>query len=135
MKHEGGTRTYFLIRRLKCNHCKKLHRELPDCLVPHKHYSAEVISGALEGVLTPQDAETEDYPCEMTLQRWHVWMVLNTDRINGYLKSIGYQLLGFGEELLKSGTSLLHRLRSSSQRWLETIMRYIYNSGGCLATS
>lgn len=134
MKHEGGERTNYLIRRLKCSHCRKLHRELPDCFVPHKHYSAEVISGILEGILSPEDADSEDYPCEMTIHRWHDWLVLNNDRINGYLRSVGYQLLDFGEELLKSGTSLLHRLRSSSQRWLETVLRFIYNSGGFLAT-
>ena len=39
----------FLIRRLKCSNCGRLHRELPDCLVPYKHYASEVISGVLDG--------------------------------------------------------------------------------------
>ena len=41
----------FLIRRLKCSNCGRLHRELPDCLVPYKHYASEVISGAKEFLL------------------------------------------------------------------------------------
>ena len=101
-------------------------------MVPYKHYSAEVISGALDGIVTPDDADSEDAPCEETIHRWHHWLIANTLRIDGYLKSIGYQVLGFSEELLKFGASLLQKLRSSSERWLETILRFIYNSGGYL---
>jgi len=134
LKKEGGERLRYLINRLKCTHCQMLHRELPDCMVPYKHYSAEVISGVLDGFVTNEDEDTEDYPCEMTIHRWHHWMMANTMRIDGYLKSIGYQMLGFTEELLKSSVSLLYQLRSSHERWFEIILRFIYNSGGYLAT-
>jgi len=134
MKHEGGERSNILIRRLKCTYCKTLHRELPDCFVPYKHYSAEVISGTLEGIVSPADIDSEDYPCVTTQHRWCEWLVLNTNRINGYLKSVAYQVLGFSEELLKSSVSLLKKLRSSNHRWLETILQFIYNSGGYLVT-
>ena len=134
LKKEGGERLRYLINRLRCTHCRMLHRELPDCMVPYKHYSAEVISGVLDGFVTTEDEDTEDYPCEATIHRWHHWLMANALRIDGYLKSIGYRLLGFTEELLKSGVSLLHELRSSNERWFETILRYIYNSGGYLAT-
>ena len=63
-------RRRFLIRRLKCSSCGKLHRELPDCLVPYKHYASEVISGVLDGIVTPEDDDSADYPCEMTMLRW-----------------------------------------------------------------
>ena len=53
MRLEGGRKRRFLIRRLKCSSCGRLHRELPDCLVPYKHYAAEEISGVLDGVVTP----------------------------------------------------------------------------------
>jgi len=132
MKHEGGSRSLFLIRRLKCTHCGRLHRELPDCLIPYKHYSSEVISGVLDGVVNSDDKDSEDYPCESTIARWHQWLAINTSRIDGYLKSIGYQSLGFSEELLKSSVSLLLKLRSSNKQWLEGILRLIYNSGGYL---
>ena len=59
MRLEGGDRQRFLIRRLKCSNCGKLHRELPDCLVPYKHYASEVISGVLDGVVTPEDDDSE----------------------------------------------------------------------------
>ncbi len=106
---------------------------LPDFLVHHKHYVTEVISGVLEGIVTPDDEDSEDRPCEDTMKRWHHWLMANELYIDGTLKSVGYRELGFGEDLLKSGTSLLSKLRSSSNNWLEKIMRYIYNSGGSLA--
>jgi len=132
LKKEGGKSDTYLIRRLKCKHCDKLHRELPDCMVPYKHYSAEVISGVLDEVVTSDDIDSEDYPCEMTICRWQQWLEMNQIWIDSYLKSIGYQMLNFSEELLKSDISLLNKLKSSSEKWLETILRFIYNSGGYL---
>ena len=61
--------------------------------------------------------------------------MVNHQRIDGYLKSVGYRLLGFGEELLSTSMSLLDKLRSSNEEWLETILRFIYNSGGFLVSS
>ena len=65
--------------------------------------------------------------------RWHHWFMANQMNIEGQMKSIGYRLLGFKEELLKSGVSLLTHLKSSiPDAWLRTILRYIYNSGNAL---
>ena len=38
-------------------------------------------------------------PCEQTMERWRKWLELNRSYIEGYLRSVGYRLLGFGEEL------------------------------------
>ena len=114
MRLEGGMKRRFLIRRLKCSNCGRLHRELPDCLIPYKHYASEVISGVLDGIVTP------------------CWLEANRLRIDGYLKSTGYRLLGFSTELLGSRVSLLDKLRSSRPEWLETLLRFLYNSGGFL---
>lgn len=129
---EGREQRIYLIRRLQCPHCGKIHRELPDCLAPYKQYSTEVISGVLDEVISPEDADSADYPCVQTMCRWKQWLADNRLRMDGYLKSIGYRLLGFTEELLNSGISLLERLRSSNQEWLETVQKAIYNSGGFL---
>ena len=125
-------RRRFRIRRLKCSNCGKLHRELPDCLVPYKHYASEEISGVLDGVISPDDEDSADYPCEMTMRRWHSWLEANRLRIDGYLRSTGYRLLGFSTELLESQVSLLDKLRSSRPEWMETLLRFLYNSGGFL---
>ena len=105
---------------------------LPDLMVKFKQYSAEVISGVLDGIVPPDDADSEDHPCEDTMKRWHHWFMANELRIDGTLKSVGCRDLGFDEVLLRSGTSLLARLRVTSERWLETIHTFIYNSGGFL---
>lgn len=132
MKSEGGIKQFIHIQRLKCKHCQRLHNALPDFLVPYKHYKAEIISGVLDNIVSSDDLEDEDYPCEATMNRWHHWLGSNQANIDGYLKSIGYRLLGFSKDLLNSRTSLLTHLRYTSEVWLETILRVIYNSGGNL---
>lgn len=37
------------LRVLKCRNCKKTHRELPDTLVPYKHYGRKLISAIVAG--------------------------------------------------------------------------------------
>lgn len=134
MKLEGGEKSTIRIERMKCtnNGCGRLHNALPDCLVPYKHYASEVISGVLDEIITPDDTEDEDYPCEATMLRWKHWLMVNYLRIDGYLRSIGFCLLGLGEGLLYSNVSLLGTLRSSNNCWLESVLHIIYNSGGFL---
>lgn len=55
----------FLLRRLKCKHCNSLHLELPDFFVPHKHYSRDVITMALNGAMASCPAENS------TIYRWN----------------------------------------------------------------
>lgn len=54
----------FLLRRLKCKNCNSLHLEFPDFIVPHKHYSRDVIDMALAGSLSSCPAENS------TIYRW-----------------------------------------------------------------
>lgn len=117
-----------MIRRLICS-CGKLHNELPDCLVPQKHYASEVIENVVDEVSTPNDKTTEDYPCECTMKRWKDWLAKNIYQIEGILRTVGYSALGFTEELLKTKVSLLKSLREKSCGWLSSIHRIIYNSG------
>lgn len=137
MKLEGGENCFIYMERLRCTNkgCNKLHNALPDKLIPYKHYAADVISGVLDEVITKDDLEDEDYPCEATMLRWKHWLMLNYFRIDGYLKSIGHRFLGLGDELLNTQISLLENIRLSNDRWLEVILRMIYNSGGFLEPS
>ena len=52
-----------------CPICHSYHTELPDCLVPYKHYEAEVISGVLDEVVRPENLDSEDYPSFSTMRR------------------------------------------------------------------
>ena len=50
----SGKKVVLIIRRLRCSGCKRMHNELPDCIVPYKRLCAaileRVINGAREGV-------------------------------------------------------------------------------------
>ena len=60
-----GTVQYFCLRRLKCDRCGVMHAELPDILVPHKHYTRRAIESALSGTRAVCQAECS------TIYRWN----------------------------------------------------------------
>lgn len=59
-----GVPYHFLLRRLKCPSCGRLHLEIPDLISPGKHYSANVIRQACigKGEWCPAD--------DSTIRRW-----------------------------------------------------------------
>ncbi len=130
----GGKEYHIRIRRLQCTGCGTLHNELPNILLPHKHYAAEVIENVVDEVVTSEDEITEDYPCVSTMERWQKWIFDNTAAIDGVLRSLGHRLLDFSEDLLLSSDSLLHKLRSNGPEWLSTVMHTIYNAGCSVPT-
>lgn len=70
-----GRKTWKIpLRRLRCDRCGAVHRELPELIFPYKQYEAEVIIGVLEGFITCETMGFEDYPCEMTMFRWTATM-------------------------------------------------------------
>lgn len=131
MKGKDGEIRWLMIRRLICTSesCHSLHRELPDVLAPYKHFESDIIAGVLDGLITPDTKGFEDHPTETTMHQWHSWFRLNRHTVEGTLRSKGYQLLGFTEELLTTSVSLLEKLRKDNCDWLRIILRYIYNSG------
>ena len=70
LKTKNGVKKRIKIRRLKCVDCGKIHRELPELILPYKHYDSEIINGVREGLITPETIGFEDYPCGMTMLRW-----------------------------------------------------------------
>ena len=134
LRHEADEPEWLQIPHHQCSNpgCGKVHRMLPDFIVPFKHYREETISDAIDGRLSSN--ETDDQPSEHLIQLWKRWIAENILNIDGYLKSIGHRELGFSEELLISGDSILQKLKSSiPEGWLKTILRVIYNSGGALS--
>lgn len=132
-KKAGGTKEWYQINRLKCTNkeCGKLHNELPDCLIPYKHYDAGLIEDVVDEVVTEDDTETENYPCADTMNHWKLWTRLNEKNIEGQMKSTAYRFLDLGSEFLRSTDSLLKELRERiSPGWLSVVNRFIYNSGG-----
>lgn len=124
---------WYLINRLKCTNakCKKLHNELPDCLIPYKHYDAGLVEDVVDDVITEDDLGTENHPCADTMKHWKEWIRLNEANINGQMKSTACRLLDLGIGFLQSTDSLLKGLRERiSPGWLPAVTRFLYNSGG-----
>lgn len=65
-----GAKNRIRLRRFRCKDCNKLHRELPEYVLPYKHYEADIIKGVREGHITSETIGYEDNPCEMTMLRW-----------------------------------------------------------------
>lgn len=61
---------YVKVERFQCPVCKHIHRMLPDYIYPFKQYEADIIHGVLDGSITSDILEYEDYPSEMTMKRW-----------------------------------------------------------------
>ena len=93
-----------------------------------------MVAGVLDEVILPADLDSEDYPSFNTMLRWLQWFRENLQRIEGYLRTVGYQILDLGEELLFTSDLLLNKIRNRYQNWLELILRLIYNSGGFLTS-
>lgn len=70
MKLEGGNKKYLKIPRMRCPKCGRYHTILPDCLQKNKHYASEVIQGVQEGIITPDDEDSADYPSISSMWRW-----------------------------------------------------------------
>ena len=133
VRHDDGEAETFFIPRHKCSDpsCGKIHRMLPDFMVPFKHYAEDVISDSIND--SAEQSQVCDGPSAATIDRWKRWTALNATDIDGHLKSIGHRELGFSKELLNSSVSLLRKLMSSIPHgWLRTILRLIYNSGSVL---
>lgn len=123
-RKEGGLKDQLIIRRFYCKNCHSYHNELPDCLVPYKHYETEVISGVLDGVVQPEDLDSEDYPSCATMLRWLQWFCENLERINGYLRTIREFLLGYNEERIFPGSLLDFSGINIKTGWKSSCVRF-----------
>lgn len=126
-KKEGGMKERLIVSRYRCQNksCRRLHTGLPDCLVPHKHYEAEVISGVYDGIVTEDDMDSEQYPCAATMSRWIRWLIENICNIEGHFRRMAET-----DSRFKGLT--FQGVHSKTQRWLEDILSFVYNTGGAL---
>ena len=95
-----------LIQRHKCKNCGKIHHQLPDCIVPYKRFSLEII----EGIIREPDAPT--LIDEETVRRILHWWVL----------MIAY-ILGIAPSLMEK-----HQVAIAPNQKLAQIVRALANS-------
>lgn len=68
---QDGSCVFLMIRRLRCSDCRKISHELPDIVVPYKHYEADTIETELS---ESESAEKRYCPAEAsTMDRWKHW--------------------------------------------------------------
>ena len=88
-----GTVDTFVLRRYKCTVCGRVHLELPDIMVPHKHYSRSAIIDTINGERNCSAEQSTIYrwnrekmqlisgfvvfPLPTLLLRWYWWMEWN----------------------------------------------------------
>lgn len=74
-----GERHFLRHRRLICRKCGRIHSELPDFIVPEKHYTADAILGVISGVESSVDGkwdlEKEDPACAAENSTISEWML------------------------------------------------------------
>lgn len=60
----SGSRSVYLLRRLYCRKCGKLHLEIPATMQPQKHYEAQLIEETANGSADYCPADNS------TIRRW-----------------------------------------------------------------
>lgn len=70
VKTKGGEKDFVDLERMICKKCGRICRILPENLSPFKHYENDVIEGVREGLITPDTLGYENFPSEMTMERW-----------------------------------------------------------------
>lgn len=81
--------------------------------------------GGGDEIVGPDDMDSENFPSEKSMERWHHWSIFNRMNMEGHIRSSGHRILGYDEELLSSTMSLLSHIRSSiPDIWLKIILRY-----------
>ena len=70
IKGPNKNKKIILLARFKCSKCKSVHREIPDILIPYKHYSSKIISAIKNGEINEFTIGYEDYPSIQSMKRW-----------------------------------------------------------------
>ena len=129
LRESDGKQSVLIIRRLRCEHCRRIHHELPDSIVPYKRYSAD----AIEEILA--ERKEEIYPCETsTALRLRYWFSLLREYFEKALCAIRYRHRQ--DEVIWQELSVLMPLMPASLAagWLKSIVRILVNSGFWLQT-
>ena len=70
VRGKHGRVCWITVERLQRKACGRIHRSLPANVYPYNQYDKEIIDGVVEGLISSCTYGFEDYPCEMTMNRW-----------------------------------------------------------------
>ena len=119
----------FLLRRLRCLVCNKLHRELPDIIQPYKHYSADAIQTVLDDSEEANRCSAEN----RTIQRWKYDFTNAEPDIAQRLASV-YAVSRAENVPLKAAGAILSGLKTTHPRWLPFVVGLLINNGHKICT-
>lgn len=117
----------FVLRRLRCSSCLKLHHELPDCLVPHKHYESECVESALTCTLAISIVPAE----ASTIRRWKLWFFSSVVYWLGCLEAIALRLgnpVTVQSAPSQSAHQRIGHVVGHAEGWLARVVRPITNA-------
>ena len=121
--------TRYLIRRLLCQECKALHREIPDIIQPYKQYESAVIQAVVdnsEGSLCCGAEKT-------TIRRWKAEFASAEADINQRLSSV-YARMTENTVPISETENILNRVQKNEERWLPFVMKLLINGGHKICT-
>ena len=124
-----GESQSFLLRRLRCTECKKIHTELPDIIQPYKHYNSDTIQSILDDCADASDCAADD----STVRRWKAEFAEAEPDINQRLASV-YAQMSDGEVPITPTVHILDRIKIVAKRWLAFVMKLLINSGHKICT-
>jgi hypothetical protein len=116
------------VRRLRCRSCEKLHTELPDFILPFKHYEAQTIQSTLDE--EPDNACTAD---DSTLRRWRQSFSEVCSSIVALLTALYMKETNTTAPMFQFD-NILSKLRGGQKNWLTFVFRLLINSGHRLRT-
>lgn len=124
LRDTDGSRNILIIRRLFCEHCLRIHHELPDIIIPYKRHCADTIEEILS------DKESRAYPCETsTRARFLRWFSL----LRGHWEKVLTALVHRHERdpFLQEEFAALLPLQPSrlAAGWLKRLVRILVNAG------
>lgn len=131
---ESGEVLLLVIRRLRCSQCRKIHHELPECIIPYKRYE----SASVEQVVSSPSPSSTVAADDATLRRWKIWFQNHTTYLLGALRSIAIRFHQDPAEESSVTSQTAHhpfgRYVGDAPGWLARIVRPVANSNLWLHT-
>jgi uncharacterized protein YbaR (Trm112 family) len=124
VKNLLGEIRHFLLRRLRCSRCKKLHTELPSIIQPYRHYSSDAIQSVLDGSEAGADCVADN----STIRRWKTEFIQAEPDIGQRLASVHAQM-DDEKPPISDTVHILDKIKSRIKRWLACVMELLINNG------
>jgi hypothetical protein len=122
VRQEQG-RCVYRIRRMKCTQCGRIHRELPDFVLPFKNYDAHTVQKTLDS-----DSDNDCCADNSTMGRWRSSFAMAQNTIAALLMSYFMTLTQSAGSIFKLENILL-KIKREQKGWLSFVLRLLINSG------